>query len=70
MQKGDRMQCALLGRDGKRTGQTVPVEVREIKRHWQTGEPTSVRVKYDRKGKDAWIWVQAEMLSELVSGRA
>jgi hypothetical protein len=61
MNVGDQMECALL-KDGKRTGQYITVEIREITRHWQTGEPLSVRVRARERGKDRFVWVQAGML--------
>lgn len=64
MKVGDKMECALL-KDGKPIGRTIPVEVREITSHWQTGDPVSVRVKFTRKGREGYVWVQACMLTSL-----
>lgn len=62
MQVGDVMECALLDNDGKSTGEFSPVTVCQVTRHWQTGEPESVRVKIKRGRKESWVWVQAAML--------
>ena len=62
MQVGDVMECVLLDDKGNRTEEFIPVTVCEVKRHWKTGEPESVRVKTKRGRKESWIWVQAPML--------
>jgi hypothetical protein len=62
MQVGDVMECILLDKDANKTEEFIPVTVCQVKRHWKTGEPESVRVKTKRGRKETWIWVQAEML--------
>ena len=62
---GDMMECVLLDRDGSKTEDYIPVTVTQVKRHWKTGEPESVRVKTKRGRKESWIWVQAQMLRPL-----
>lgn len=61
MKVGDQMECALL-LNGKKTGAYIPVVIREISRHWQTGEPQSCRVAFRGKGGNRYIWVQVQML--------
>jgi len=62
MQVGDVMECVLLDKDGAKTEEYIPVTVCQVKRHWKTGEPESVRVKTKRGRKESWVWVQAHML--------
>lgn len=62
MQVGDMMECVLLDSQGNKTEEFAPVTVCEVKHHWKTGEPQSVRVKSKRGRKETWIWVQAQML--------
>ncbi len=62
IQVGDMMECVLLDKEGTMTEEYIPVTVCQVKRHWKTGEPDSVRVKVKRGRKESWIWVQAQML--------
>jgi hypothetical protein len=68
MQVGDMMECVILDKDGNKTEEFIPVTVCQVKRHWKTGEPESVRVKTTRGRKESWIWVQAPMLRPIPQG--
>lgn len=63
IERGKQMRCALLHK-GVQAG-SVPVKVLEIKRHWKTGEPISVRVG-TLAGKKRFAWVQPCVLTSEV----
>ena len=58
---GQTMRCTLLV-NGRRTGETLPVEVRQIRRHGSTGQIESVRVRC-RIPRERYLWVQPQYLT-------